>query len=116
MQTLTQPKRKHMKKTIKVTDRNGTFTGYVEIIFNHRVEDQDRPIPCTQAKEKYYHIVRANAEHITSMSDEFTNKADAVSIARGMENWVRNHLKEMATQVQEQGETIEESLKKLGYE
>lgn len=115
MPTLTLPQRKHMKKTITVTDRNGTFEGYVEVLFNHRSQEEDRRIPCTESKLKFFHIVKGQADQLSWVSDEFTNKEDSIFQANKMEQLVRKHLSQMATEIIATPDSVEDNLKNLGY-
>lgn len=111
MQTITLPKRKTMRKKITATGRNGSVEGSVEVLFNHRKEDEG-----PGKNPKFWHIVKGKAEHFTWVSDEFPNKEDAVSFANKMEQRVRASLKEMAEAIVPKLDTVEQNLKNIGYE
>lgn len=112
---LEPPKRKSVKKTIMRTGPNGTFEGAVEILFNHRSEDEERPIPCVERKQKFFHIIRGNADQVTWVSEEFTNKEDAVHLSKTMERHVIEQLEDWANKIQPEKDSVEVSLKNMGY-
>lgn len=115
MPTLELPKVLFMQKTITRTGPNGTFTGKVEILFNQKAKDNERPIKNVPVPLNFFHIIRGNAEQLSWLSDEFANKDDAVYFAKKMEIKVISELEMMAHQTLPKSDSVEQSLKNLGY-
>lgn len=103
-----------MKKTITINGPNGTFTGSVEVLFNHKA-----PIS-TSVKNpegvKPFHVIRGTVVDMTYLGKEFLNKKDAVVMARQMEEFVTGELTELATKVEQANLSVIEELKNQGYE
>ncbi len=105
-----------MKKIITKQGVNGTFTGTVEVIFNHRTEVKEVHNPSSHDEEKRhirYSIVKASIAGRLFNSIEFREPNDVEQYAKVMETAVEEQLAKLADE--EKKTSAEEILLKRGY-
>ena len=105
-----------MKKTITKSGMNGTFTGSIDIKFNHRSENRTVHNPSTHEddiKNVGIHIVTGQVGTETFKSKEFENENLVWQEIEDIENKVNSKLHQLANVPVKQNLT--EQLKQKGF-
>lgn len=105
-----------MKKEITKTGINGTFSGYVEIIFGHRTEVKEVHNRSNHDEEQRiftYGIIRGRADTLKMDDVEFLDTSTSLGLAEAMEFKISMHLERLTDS--QKRKTVQEELSERGY-